>query len=133
AIEAYDRNYLAVYALVHQSWGRPPHNTPLHILLELGLVGLLLAGLAYATTFRQFAGIRRGDELYDLRVALTAALLALGFVSLFIDLANYKYLWVVLVAIAQLRSVAQARAAEQRSQPVAPPPGPRPLERYAPG
>jgi O-antigen ligase len=111
AIEAYDRNYLAVYALVHQSWGRPPHNTPLHILLELGLVGLLLAGLAYATTFRQFAGIRRGDELYDLRVALTAALLALGFVSLFIDLANYKYLWVVLVAIAQLRSVAQERYA----------------------
>ncbi len=78
AIEAYDRNYLAVYALVHQSWGRPPHNTPLHIMLELGVVGLVLGGLAFVTTFRQFAGIRRGDGLYDLRVALTAALVALA-------------------------------------------------------
>ena len=114
AIEAYDRNYLAVYALIHQDWGRPPHNTPLHILLELGVVGLVLAGLAFATTFRQFGGIRRGDGLYDLRVALTAALVALGFVALFIDMANYKYLWLVLVAIAQLRTAAQARAAEPR-------------------
>lgn len=115
AIEAYDRNYLAVYALVHQNWGRPPHNTPLHILLELGVVGLVLAGLAYAATFRQLAGIRRGDELYGLRVALTGALIALGFVSLFIDLANYKYLWVVLIAIAQLRTVARTRP--ERSAP----------------
>ncbi len=111
ALEAYDRNYLAVYALVHQGWGVPPHNTPLHILLELGVVGLVLVGLAYLTTFRQFAGIRRGDGLYDLRVALTAALLALGFVSCFIDVANYKYLWIVLIAIAQLRSVAAERRA----------------------
>jgi hypothetical protein len=36
-------------------------------------------------------------------------------VSLFIDLANYKYLWVVLIAIAQLRTVARTRP--ERSAP----------------
>ena len=136
AIEAYDRNYLSVYALVHQGWSRPPHNTPLQILLELGVVGLLLAGLAYLSTFRQLLAIRRGDELYGLRVALTAALVALGFVSLFIGLENYKYFWIVLVAIAQLRTVAQSRSA----QPAVPAPvpahlglRPRPLERSVAG
>jgi O-antigen ligase len=117
AIEAYDRNYLTVYALMNQGWGRPPHNTPLHILLELGVVGLVLAGLAYLSVFRQFAGIRRGDELYDLRVALTAALLAAGFVSFFIDLANYKYLWLVLILVAQLRSAALARGTPPAAGP----------------
>jgi O-antigen ligase len=122
AIEAYDRSYLTVYALVHQSWSRPPHNTPLHIILELGLVGFVLALLAFGSAFRQFAGIRAGDGLYDLRVALTASVIALGFVSLFIDLANYKYLWVVLIAMAQLRTVAQSRAAEPRPGPLPAPP-----------
>ncbi len=130
-IEAYDRNYLAVYALVHQSWGRPPHNTPLHMMLELGLVGFALGLLAFGSTFRQFAGIRRGDRLYDLRVALTAALLALGFVSLFIDLANYKYLWVVLIAVAQLRTVAQQARPAPDPVPVSAVARPRPARRLA--
>ncbi len=53
--------------------------------------------------------------------------------SLFIDLANYKYLWVVLIAIAQLRTVAQARFAQARAvpPPAAARPTARPLERYA--
>jgi O-antigen ligase len=112
ALEAYDRNYLAVYQLGStQGWTRPPHNTPLHMLVDLGVVGLVLVVAAYLTTFRQFSGIGRADRLYDLRVALTAGLIALGFISLFIDVANYKYLWIVLATTAQLRTV--ARTAEK--------------------
>ncbi|HYZ14867.1 MAG TPA: O-antigen ligase family protein [Candidatus Acidoferrum sp.] len=112
ALEAYDQNYLAVYQLGQfQGWTRPPHNTPLHLLVDLGIVGLVIVVACYLTTFLQFRGIDRGDRLYDLRAALTAALVALGFVSLLIDLANYKYLWIVLVMIAQLRTVARTRRA----------------------
>ncbi len=77
------------------------------MLVELGVVGFVLVGAAYFATFRQLRGIRRERGLYDLRVALTASLIAVGFVSFFIDLANYKYLWVILVTVAQLRTVAQ--------------------------
>ena len=120
ALDAYDRNYLAVYQFYNAGWTRPPHNTPLHAMIELGLVGLIIMSLAYLATFRQFRGIARGDRLYDLRVAFTASLIALGFVSLFIDLANYKYLWIVLATVAQLSSVARARRLAAR--PVYEPP-----------
>jgi O-antigen ligase len=112
-IDAYDRSYLAVYQAYNAGWGRPPHNTPLHALVELGVVGFVLMSAAYLATFRQFRGIVRGSPLYDLRVGLCAALIGLGVVSLFIDLAAYKYLWLALCTIAQLRTVAllQARAA----------------------
>jgi O-antigen ligase len=114
ALEAYDRNYLAVYQFGStQGWTRPPHNTPLHMLVDLGIVGLVLVVAAYLTTFRQCTGIERGDRLYDLRAALTGGLIALGFISLFIDVANYKYLWIVLATIAQLRTV--ARTSERKT------------------
>lgn len=113
ALDAYDRNYLAVFQLYNAGWHRPPHNTILHAAIELGIVGAVLLLLGYAATFRQLAGIGRGDGLYDLRVAFTAALVALGFVSLFIDLGIYKYFWLVLAAIAQLRTVRLTRAVPQ--------------------
>jgi O-antigen ligase len=136
AIDAYDRNYLNVYALVSQSWGRPPHNTPLHILVELGIVGFVLVGAAYLAAFRQLRGIARGDRLYDVRAALTASLIAIGFVSLLIDLATYKYLWVILVTVAQLRTVANQRAAAHEASPVPLPavaPRPRVRPRFSSG
>lgn len=114
AVAAYDQYYLAVYQFGSpQPWTMSPHNTPLNLLVDLGVVGFVFVVGAYLATFRQFAGIGRGDRLYRLRAALTAVLIALGFVSLFIDMANYKYLWIALILIAQLRTV--ARTSEQRT------------------
>jgi len=129
ALDAYDRNYLAVYQFYNAGWTRPPHNTPLHAAIELGIIGLVFMTLAYISTFRLFKGIDRGNRLYDLRVAFTAALLALGLCSLFIDLANYKYLWIVFATVAQLASLARLqRIAQERVVYIPPPPvSPRPV------
>jgi O-antigen ligase len=108
-VEAYDRSFLKVFQFYSGGWSRATHNTLLQTGLELGVIGLVLILIAYFSTFRQFAGIRRGDALFDLRIAFTAALIGLGICSMFIDLASYKYFWVLLGAIAQLRTVARSR------------------------
>ncbi|MBV8370063.1 MAG: O-antigen ligase family protein [Candidatus Eremiobacteraeota bacterium] len=108
-IDAYNRNYLHVFQFYNAGWNRPPHNTLLHTAAELGVVGVLFVVTAFAVTFRQFRPIKRGDSLYDLRVAFTASLLGLALVSLFIDLLNYKYFWLALTTVAQMRTVVAMR------------------------
>jgi len=128
AIEAYDRTYLRVFQAYNAGWGRPPHNTPLQVAIELGLIGLVMFVIAYAVTFRQFRVIPKNSDLYDLRVAFTASLLGLALCSLFIGLETYKYVWVALCTTAQLRTVARARLRAMPAivyeppPPVAPPP-----------
>ena len=124
SIEAYDRGYLSIYQAYNAGWGRPPHNTPLQAAVELGIIGLVLILVAYFSTFRQFQGIRRGDRLYDLRIAFTASLIALGICSLFIGLESYKYFWVLLCSIAQLRTLARLRRTAAPQEIVYEPPLP---------
>ena len=111
AFQAYSANLLRVAPHDFAGWDRPPHNVPLNLLLDGGLIGFLLVAACYVLMFRQLARIPRGDRLYDLRVAFTAAFVAIGIVSLFIDNATEKYVWLVLCSIAQLRVVARARSA----------------------
>lgn len=114
AFQAYSANVLAVAPTDFAGWDRPPHNLVLNTLLDVGIVGLVLLMAAYLMMYRQLARIPRGDQLYDLRVGLTASLIGLSLVSLFIDNTTDKYVWVVLCAIAQLRTVYLTRAAPAR-------------------
>ena len=133
AFQAYNANLLLVAPKLFAGWSRPPHNAPLHALVDLGLIGFLLMLAAYVLTFRQMKGIRRDDSLYDLRVAFTAAFVALGVTSFFIDNSTDKYLWIVICAIAQLRTVARLRAEAAAPAPAAVPRAPvaRTVERFA--
>jgi O-antigen ligase len=124
AFQAYNANLLKVAPALFAGWSRPPHNTPLHTLVDLGLVGLLLLGACYFFTFRQMRGIGRDDPLYDLRVGLTASLVAIGLVSFFIDNAVDKYVWIVICAAAQLRTAALLRARAAPAAVVYEPPPP---------
>ncbi len=108
AIEAYNRNYLLVFQPYIAGWSRPPHNTPLSIAIELGIVGLLLFYGAWLAAFRPLVGIGRSSGIYDLRVALTAALVALFVVAFFVDVAPYKPFWLVLATAAQFATVARS-------------------------
>jgi exopolysaccharide production protein ExoQ len=112
AIAGYNANYLRVYATVTEYWGRPPHNTYLHAAVELGVVGLILFCAALFATFADLKRVPRTHPLYDVRVMLTASLVALFVVAMFIDLADYKYLWIVIATAAQFRLVVLRPAAQ---------------------
>jgi O-antigen ligase len=129
-IEAYDRNFLKVFQTYNTGWGRPPHNTLLQIAIELGIIGVVLFLIAYFATFRQFKGIRRGNSLYDLRTAFLAALIGLGVCSMFIDLSAYKYFWILIATIAQMRTVALSRRTSAQPEFVYEPPPPAPPAPY---
>ena len=112
SIEAYNRNYLAVYQLINAGWSRPPHNTFLFLAVEFGAIGALLFYCGWFTAFRCFAGVGRGDSLYDLRVGLTGGFAALLIAGVFVDVTAFKNLWLLLAAAAQFRTVALARRAQ---------------------
>jgi O-antigen ligase len=109
AIEAYNRTYLAVYQSDVVGWNRPPHDTLLRAGMELGVIGLVLCAAAYTAVYFQLRGIVPGDRLYPLKIALLATLCGFTFVSFLIDVGSAKYVWVVIAAVAQLRTVAQVR------------------------
>ncbi len=110
-VDAIDANFLRVYQAHPVGWIITPHNTPLHTAVELGIIGLALFAAAYFAAFSMLRAVPRTGGLWDLRVGLTAALVAIVFVSFFIDLASYKYVWLVLTTIAQLRTVARQQTA----------------------
>jgi O-antigen ligase len=120
SVDAYDVNFFTVYQPHSVGWIITPHNSALHVAVELGVVGLIIFTAVWFAMFRQLGDIPAGDRLSDVRVALTAALTALALVSFFIDLAAYKYLWLVFATVVQLRSVVRQRA-----------PAPPPLVRTA--
>jgi O-antigen ligase len=128
---AYDSNLLRVAPKLFYGWSRPPHNVPLHAMVDMGIVGLLLIVAAYLLTYKQLFGIRRDDPLHELRVGLLAAFAALGVVSLFIDMSLAKYLWIIIAAIAQLRSVVMMRDYPAAPAIVYEPPPPRAKPVYA--
>jgi O-antigen ligase len=90
-------------------WDVPPHSTLLRAAMELGVIGLVLCAAAYCAVFLQLRGIGQGDRIYPVKIALLASLCGLGFISFFIDVGSVKYVWVVLGAVAQLRTVALIR------------------------
>jgi O-antigen ligase len=106
--EAYDLYYIGVHQTYPFGWNSPAHNLVLHYQVELGFVGLLLIALFFWSAFRSLRFIDAKSELYDERIAMEGALIAIAFVSLTIDLFTYKYAWLVLFLIAFLRNAAPA-------------------------
>ena len=106
AEDAYDAFLLRVAPRYFNGWGRPPHNTLLVALVELGIIGAILVTAAYLSSFSLLRAIERGSELFPMKVAFIAALVGLGVASMFIDITVYKFLWVIVIGIAQLRTIA---------------------------
>jgi O-antigen ligase len=109
SIDAYNRNFLAVFQAYNAGWSRPPHNTALFLAVEFGIVGVLLFFGAWFAAFGPLKRIKRGDSLYDLRVGITAALASLLLAGCFVDVSAHKHVWLVFALAAQLRMVMLTR------------------------
>lgn len=101
---AFDQAYLHVYQGTPTGYHYTGHDLLLTSAVELGLFG---AGLMLAAWFSQFFMLKpidRTSPLFDWRVALEAALLALFVSSLFLDNMFEKYTWLTFCVLALLRS-----------------------------
>jgi O-antigen ligase len=101
---AYNLFYLGVRQTYPYGFDSPAHNIVIHYVVELGVVGLGLLVWFFCAQFRSLKDIGKTSELYDDRVTMEAALIAIIGVSMTIDLFTYKYAWLVFSMIALLRN-----------------------------
>jgi O-antigen ligase len=114
--QAYNIFYLMAHQPYPYGWDGPAHNLVMHYLIETGIIGLSLIFVFFYAQFRSLRVIENDGGFYDYRVVLEASLIAIVFVSMFIDLFQYKYPWLVFAMLALLRTVAvrYQRSAEIR-------------------
>lgn len=113
----YDRYYLQVYQAYSNGFTSPAHNIVMHYLVETGIIGMALVGWFLWEQVRSLRFIGRDDPLYDDRMMLESAMIAILFCALSIDLFHYKYTWLLFAAAAQLRSIALTMRATASSLP----------------
>lgn len=92
---AYDQAFFSAYEPQFESWHRAPHNLLVSTSTELGVIGLVVLGIALALQYRAVAKPASKDNwmLLPLRVAFVGLLVA----SLFIDVLTRKYAWLVFM------------------------------------
>ncbi|MGH7683365.1 MAG: O-antigen ligase family protein [Vulcanimicrobiaceae bacterium] len=101
---AYDKFVLQAPLRYYVSWHRAPHDIFLQTAVDLGIVGILLVGVAFFVQFRDLSLPRSNDFLNDLRIALQATMLAFCVEAIFLDFLDRKFLWVLFMLIALVRS-----------------------------
>jgi putative inorganic carbon (HCO3(-)) transporter len=101
---AFDREYLNVFARYVLGWHWAAHNTFLEAGVELGIVGvaLLLVALFYQVLMLRIVG--RDNPLFDVRVALEGALIGLLIASFSGTILNQKFTWLCFAAAAIVRA-----------------------------
>jgi O-antigen ligase len=104
--QVYDMFYLMTHQPYSFGFDAPAHNLIMHYLVETGVIGLALIAWFFYAQFRSLRDIEPGSEYYDYRVVLEASLLGIILASMFIDLFQYKYGWLVFAMLALLRNVA---------------------------
>jgi hypothetical protein len=108
--DAYSQNLLESVQPYFSGWDRVAHNLILQSWVETGIFGLALVLFPWWCSFRQNAGIKAGEPLYAERLAVEAAILALFWDSLTIDMLYHKYLWVAFALAMLIANVRSPRA-----------------------
>ena len=107
---AYNQAFLGVPAFSTMKivegarWGIAPHSNIVWIAVELGAVGLIVFLAAWWLEFRSLRLVPPSSELYPLRVATEAALIALFVAGLFLGTVTYKYVWLAFMLAALTRN-----------------------------
>lgn len=108
---AYDAVYINVFQPYGAGWSRAGHNIYLNALVELGAIGVVILAVALIAQFRsvdRVAAVEGPWRTY--RVLVEASMIALVVASFFIDLVDYKYLWLLFCVMAMLRNAEPRRA-----------------------
>jgi O-antigen ligase len=113
--EGYNRWLLQQYTPLFMNWDRAAHNLLVMIGVELGVVGLALLAWVIIEQTRALREIGRTHELYEIRVALEAALVGLLVMSFSLDTLYWKYAWLTFSVVVLARSAALAGADRRAS------------------
>jgi O-antigen ligase len=103
---AYDQSFITVYQRVYAYWHRAPHDMIIEFAVELGVIGLILLLSAWYLQLRSLSVIPKSSDLYDMRIAIEAAYVAVFVSALFVGLMDYKFTWLLFGLIAVTRSYA---------------------------
>jgi O-antigen ligase len=101
---AYDRAFLTISESYYTRWHRAPHDLLVQTIVEVGLVGAVLLGIALWRQFRILRIVPPDHPFYSLRLALEATMVGLLFASVFLDMMETKYLWLAFILVALARN-----------------------------
>ncbi len=101
---AYDASFLSVYQDHPNPWHFAAHDLIIYSSVEFGVVGLILVLAGFVSAFQIVRSIGRDHPLFDFRIAVQGAIVAMFVVSLTVDILWYKYLWMAFIAAALVRS-----------------------------
>lgn len=102
---AYDSAFLKTYLTTPDiRWHSGSHNLLVGTSVEVGLIGLVLLLAAWVSQFTMLRNIDPSEPEYPTRVALEATVIALFIASLFLDIMNFKYVWLTFMMVALLRN-----------------------------
>ncbi|HUZ49172.1 MAG TPA: O-antigen ligase family protein [Candidatus Dormibacteraeota bacterium] len=101
---AYDASYLSVYQDHPNPWHFNAHDLIVYSSVEFGIIGLILVLAGFVSAFLIVRSIGKDHPLFDFRIAVQGAIIAMFIVSLTVDVLWYKYLWMAFIAAALVRS-----------------------------
>jgi hypothetical protein len=110
---AFDSAVLRAPLHMYIGWHRAPHDMVISTAVQLGVVGLVLMAIAWFAVFRDLAVPKLPGFLGDLKIGLEATLIALFVDAMFLDITDTKYLWLLFIMIAFVRSTIINTAAIQ--------------------
>jgi hypothetical protein len=111
---AFDQSVLQAHFVHYIGWNRAPHDMLISTSVELGVVGLILMALVFVLSFRDLCVPSVDGFLGDMQIALQGALIAVFVDSLFLDITNRKYMWLIFIMIALVRSTLIGVARQRR-------------------
>ena len=100
--DAFDREYIRVYAHYVLGWGWVAHNVPLTVATELGIVGLAVYAVAVVLQLRALRGCPVGISERELGFALEAATLGIFVAGLSTSTLNAKFVWLAFALMSLL-------------------------------
>ena len=101
--QAFQQYYLTVPHAV-LTWHRAAHSILLQSAVEYGIGGLALTFWIWWSQFRELRTMPKGESMYDLSLALRAAVLGLFIAGLTLSIMLTKYTWLLFSLVALARS-----------------------------